>query len=307
MKVLDDIAGLNEETRPVAAALGVFDGVHKGHMRVLNRTIESAATASGSAWVLTFDPHPLKVIRPDSAPPLLTSKQHKLRLLESLGIHGCAILVFTEEFAQIQPDTFMKMLRNSAPLLQRIYVGQNWRFGRDGRGDVDLLKKLGNETGIDINVVSPAMWQEEIISSTRIRESIINGALDSAAAMLGRKFSILGTVAKGHGVGRKLGYPTANLDPHNEIHPPHGVYAVDAVLEGEKHRAVMNIGMRPTFASVDNVASSLELHVPGIDRSLYGTDIEVVFRKHLRDEMKFSSHADLKHQIAADIEQAASY
>jgi riboflavin kinase/FMN adenylyltransferase len=307
MKILNNIAGLADESRPIGIALGVFDGVHKGHQDVLSRTLQYAAGTGGTAWVLTFEPHPLKVLRPESAPPLLTSKQHKLRLLESTGIDGCVVMQFTEELAQMAPRAFVETLCTSAPSLGAIYVGQNWRFGKGGQGDVALLTQLAADANVSIEVAEPILWQDEVISSSRIRDAVSQGNLDSAAAMLDRPFSILGTVTRGKSLGRRLGYPTANLDPHNEVHPPLGVYAVRAILDGEDHRGVMNIGVRPTFEVDEDVPPSLELHLPGMDRSLYGHDIEVLFLKWLRDEKKFSTPDDLKRQIAIDIQQATRY
>ena len=305
MKVLNNATKLTEEDLPISMALGVFDGIHKGHQDVLNRTIHYAAGIGGTAWVLTFEPHPLKVLRPDDAPPLLTSKEHKLRLLEAIGVDGCVLMEFTEQLAQMAPEAFVETLCITAPTLQAIYVGQNWRFGKGGNGDVTLLKKLSEKLNISTEIVNPILWRDRVISSSRIRDAVSQGALDDAAAMLDRPFSILGTVTEGHRIGRQLGYPTANLDPHNEVHPPRGVYAVRAILDGADHRGVINIGVRPTFKGSEDVPLSLELHLPGIGRSLYGSDIEVLFLKRLRDEHKFRTRDDLKRQIARDIAQAA--
>lgn len=280
---------------------GFFDGVHRGHCRVIRAAMADARKIGGCAWALTFDPHPMKVLHPEGAPSLLTSHQHKLRLIAKLGVAGCVVLRFTRRMARMEPEAFVNELVRSMPPVRGIVVGDNWRFGRQGRGDPVLLQKLCAGHGLRVRVVKPVLQGKSVISSTRIRKAIAAGDLSGAAGMLGRPFSIFGTVVRGSGIGRKLGFPTANLDPHNEVVPPMGVYAAEAVFGDRRLEGVVNIGLRPTICHGRHVLPLVELHVFDFHERLYGKDIEVFFLKYLRPERKFDSEEDLKSQIARDI------
>jgi riboflavin kinase/FMN adenylyltransferase len=188
------------------------------------------------------------------------------------------------------------------PSLADIHVGRNWHFGKAGCGDVTLLRKLGRELAFTVTVTAPVIRGGEPVSSTRLRAAVKAGDLDGAAALLGRPFSILGTVKSGRRIGRKLGFPTANLDPHNEVLPPVGIYVVEALIGNTRHDAVLYYGRRPTFDDTDKETRELELHVPGLDADLYGRDIEVSFLRRLRGDRKFNSIEALKKEIAHDIE-----
>ncbi|MBA4388026.1 MAG: hypothetical protein C0404_08600 [Verrucomicrobia bacterium] len=303
MKTLNRLKDLKTQRGPVFLAAGFFDGLHRGHLQVVRTAVAQAGRAGGSAWVLTFDPHPMKVLHPEIAPPLLTSHRHKLLLLEGTGIHGCLVMQFTHRLAQLAPTEFASQLALVIPPVKGIVVGENWRFGRKGKGDPALLSKLCRGMGLSVRVVKPVLLDGAVISSTRIREAIIRGELAAAAKMLGRPFSLLGTVVRGLGIGTGLGFPTANLDPHNEVLPPMGVYAVEAMLGRRRYRGVVSIGLRPTVVR-SATKPVVELHIFDFHEQLYGKDIEVSFVKYLRPEKKFDSEEELKQQIAADVAAA---
>jgi riboflavin kinase/FMN adenylyltransferase len=294
--------------RPVVLAAGFFDGLHLGHRRVLSRAVSDARTIGGEAWVLTLDPHPLAVVRPDLAPPLLTGTEHRLGLIAGLKLDGCLLLSFTATRAATEPERFVESLCRSIPSLTRILVGRNWRFGKGGRGDVELLGKLADNHGVTVRTVPSVLRGGRPVSSTRIRKAVANGRLDDAATLLGRPFSVLGTVTHGHAVGRTLGFPTANLKPGDEILPPYGVYAAWARCAHGTYPAVLNYGGAPTFAH-RGTAPIMELHLlprKGRKRvaiNLYGKTVEVSFIAKLRSERRFKNADTLRRQIASDVEK----
>jgi riboflavin kinase/FMN adenylyltransferase len=301
MRTIGTLRELAEERRPLCLAAGFFDGVHRGHQEVIRRAVRRARAIGGRAWILTFDTHPLKILAPTRAPLLLTGGPHKVRLLGSLGADGCLVLPFTRRLASLEPEAFLDRLGRAAPALREVFVGRNWRFGHRGRGDSGLLARWAAGRGIGVTQVAPVRWKKVPISSTRIRAAIAWGRLDDAAAMLGRPFSTLGTVVHGHGIGRRLGFPTANLDPHNEVRPPTGVYAVRALVGCRSHDGVLNYGTRPTIARA--TTPCFEVHLPGVRTRLYHRDLEVFFIARLRAERRFASVEALASQIRRDLRQ----
>ncbi|MSR65593.1 MAG: bifunctional riboflavin kinase/FAD synthetase [Verrucomicrobiae bacterium] len=303
MKVVRSFAELSVIADKIGIAIGVFDGVHLGHQSVIRAALDDAAAVNGTAVVLTFDPHPMRVLAPDKAPPLLTSTQHKLALIESLGVPVCLMIPFTIDFARTEPDPFLSLVFQSAKNLKSICVGHAFRFGHDRKGNVQTILAFGRERGVRVDVMPPVTSHGETISSTTIRKAVAAGDLAKAERMTGRPFSVLGTVEAGDQIGRKLGYPTANLNPHNEVLPPNGVYAVCALHETRKLTGIVNIGVRPTI--VERVADRrFELHILDFAGDLYGKTIEVSFVHKLRDEQKFDSPERLKAQIARDEAEA---
>jgi riboflavin kinase / FMN adenylyltransferase len=300
MQILHTFEELAAIQRPVSLAIGVFDGVHLGHQRVIGQARDDARQHDGASVVLTFDPHPARVLRPDHAPPLLTSTAHKLRIIETLGVDACLVLPFTKEFAATTPTGFLELLLAHAHRLQEISVGTRFRFGHDRTGDVRLIEQFAAAHHFTAREIKSVKAGEENISSTAIREHIRHGNLDRAAAMLGRPYSILGTVEKGDGIGHQLGFPTANLNPHNEAFPPDGVYATHICLAGTTYGGVLNLGRRPTFEDRSH-KRVLEVHVLDFNHDLYNQEIEAVFCQKLRDEKKFASVEELKKQIASDV------
>ena len=301
MKVFRTLAELAATNRPVSLAIGVFDGVHLGHQRVLNQA-RAARAADGLAVALTFDPHPIRILRPDHAPVLLTSTAHKLALIEQLDIDACVLIHFDNAFAAITAEQFIAQLA----FCRHICVGTRFHFGHDRTGNPALLAQLAPRYGFTVTEIKPVLTPAgEMISSTAVRQHILAGNLDRAAAMLGRPFSILGTVIKGDGIGHQLGYPTANVypAPGGEAFPPDGVYLTRVTVAGQTLTGVINLGRRPTFTDRSH-QRLLEVHLLDFNRDIYGQELEVTFLQKLRGEQKFATVGDLKIQIAADIATA---
>jgi riboflavin kinase/FMN adenylyltransferase len=289
---------------PAYLAIGVFDGVHLGHQAVIGRAVDdSRREASAAAVVVTFDPHPLRILRPESAPRLLTSTRHKFQFFAALGATHCLALPFDAVLAGTPADAFISGLAAAARPLREVCVGFNWTFGRGGTGNLDLLTRLGERHGFAVVGLPSVIVDGETVSSTLVRQAVEAGDLRKAAKFLGRDFTILGTVVAGQQLGRQLGFPTANLAAHNEQFPPDGVYAVDAEWRGERYGGVVNLGVRPTV-SAPGGERLLELHLFDFDRVIYGEDVEVSFRAFLRPERKFAGLDELRDQIARDAAQA---
>lgn len=303
MRITQQLDDLRLEGRPVVLAVGSFDGVHLGHQRVIGLAVEMARKAGSEAWVLTLDPHPLKILKPEAAPLLITSTLHKVRLIEELGVDGCVIMPFTHELAVEEPDFFLKRLKQTVPGLSALVVGENWTFGHRGRGDMALLKKFAPELGFEATVVEPLLWKNAAISSTRVRQAVAKGQLTDAREMLGRLFSILGTVVLGKRVGRQLGFPTANLDPHNEVRPPCGVYAVQVLVNGRSLNGAIFLAETGEATSTPS-GFVMEVHIMDFDEDIYGADIEVLFIEWIRAARHFESRGVLKKQIGLDVQKA---
>ncbi len=305
MQVLRSIPELAQIPGPVFLAIGVFDGVHLGHQAVISTAARHAAEAGGTAVVVTFDPHPAKILRPEKSPRLLTATQHKISLIRGLGVSHLLVLRFDRELASTLPENFVRQLVESARPLREICVGQEWSFGKNRAGNLALLKKLGAELGFNVVGVEPVTSQEKIISSTAIRQAVETGDFAAARRMLGRDYTILGTVEEGKHLGRSLGFPTANLSAHSEQFPPNGVYAAEGILNGKTVRGVVNLGVRPTVDD-GSLQRVLEFHLFDFDRDLYGEDVELRFLQYLRPEQKFENLAGLREQIARDVGAARS-
>jgi riboflavin kinase/FMN adenylyltransferase len=303
MKVLRSISELATLPGPLFLAIGVFDGVHLGHQAVISTSARHAAEAGGTPVVVTFDPHPVKVLRPNNAPHLLTATQHKIALIRDLGVAHLLVLHFDRAFAATSPEDFVQQLVDNSKPLREICVGHEWSFGKGRAGNLALLNKLGETHGFNVIGVKAVKVNGEVVSSTAIRQAVEAGDLVKATQMLGREYTILGTVVRGEQLGRKLGFPTANLSAHSEQFPPNGVYVVEARLAGALYRGVANLGFRPTVAA-GKPERLLELHLFDLDREIYGEEIEVRFVRYLRPEKKFANLEALKAQIAADVRQA---
>ena len=314
MKIFHDLADLAKMRQRVYLAIGVFDGVHLGHQAVMRAAREDAAGAKTEtvsseppsiAVAMTFDPLPAKVLRPDTAPLLLTSTPHKLALIATQGMEATLVQRFDSKFAVIPPSAFLTQLfsaMNERGELREICVGHNFRFGHNRAGDAEFIVKMGGELGFAVKVIEPVKVAEEIISSTVVRRAIAAGDLQKAAEMLGRAYSVWGTVMRGFGRGKKIGFPTANVDVGEEMLPPHGVYAVRARLRGDDAilPGVANIGIRPTFEK-ETAARVLEIYLFGFAKKIYGEPIEVEFLQKLREEKKFESAEALREQIKRDV------
>ncbi len=295
---LEDLPALDA---PLHLALGVFDGVHIGHQAVISRAVEAARRDGGLAGVLTFEPHPIRVIAPQKAPSsLLETLAHKIRVVADQGVELFIPLHFDLAMAKMEAADFIARLM-AAPV-RTIAVGEDWRFGHNRSGDVNFLKTAAATHGFHLAAVPPVMHDGERVSSTRIRQAIRDGNLDAAAAMLGRPHVVCGTVVAGKKLGRTLGFPTANLATGDAQLPPDGVWAVIAKLaDGSLQRAVANLGMRPTVAGQSR---TLEVHLFNFAADLYGQEVEIAFHSHLRGEIHFPSLDALKQQIAQDARAA---
>jgi len=303
MQILRSISELSELAGPLFTAIGVFDGVHLGHQAVISTSARQAKEAGGTPVVITFDPHPAKVLRPQDAPHLLTATQHKIALIRDLGVAHLLVVHFDRNFASTPPEEFVRQLVQHSKPLRQICVGHEWSFGKNRAGNLTLLQKLGAQHHFDVIGIKPVAVNGTVVSSTAIRAAVEEGQLDKAAEMLGREYTILGTVKKGTQLGRKLGFPTANLSAHSEQFPPNGVYVAEAKLDGSVIRGVANLGYRPTV-SATIPERLLELHLFNLDKDIYGEDVEVRFLRYLRPEMKFGSVDELAAQIARDVQQA---
>ncbi len=297
--VLRAIPDLQSIPGPLYLAIGVFDGVHLGHQAVIRRALDDARRAGGTVVVVSFDPHPIRVLRPDQAPRLLTSTAHKLRLIAALGVTRQLVIHFDHAFAATPPEEFIRALAAAANPLREICVGFEWSFGKGRAGNLALLQRLGSELRFSEVGVPAVEIDGEIVSSTLIRGAVESGDLARAARLLGREFTILGTVVEGDRLGRTIGFPTANLSAHNEQYPPNGVYAIEARHGAKRLHGVANIGVRPTVKKSSG-ERLLEVHLFDFSGDIYGEDLEITFRHFLRPEQKFPSIDLLKEQIVRD-------
>ena len=283
-------------------ALGNFDGLHRGHQKIIERVRRGAADRNGAALVLTFDPHPPRVVRPDKAPPLLMTMPQKLDGLSRAGLTGTAVVRFTEAFSQWSPDEFVRQVLVEWLRVSEVWVGADFLFGHERAGTFSVLRALGAQYGFRAEKIDPVRYKEFVVSSTRIRRLVAEGRVDEAGALLGHHYAIGGTVVHGAARGRLLGFPTANLSTDNELVPPTGVYATAAEIGGTRWPAVTNIGVRPTFESAGAV--TIETHVLGLDADVYGAPLSLSFIQRLRDERRFPDVDALKEQIQADVRRA---
>ncbi len=302
-----DVIHYPEDARPATwrspvLALGNFDGLHRGHVKILERIQRGAAERGGTSVVLTFDPHPPRVLRPDKAPSLLMTKTQKLEALARAGVHGAAVVRFTNEMSQWEPERFVRSVLVEWLRVAEVWVGADFLFGRDRSGNFSLLRSLGAQHGFRVEKIDAVRYKDFVVSSTRIRRLVSEGRVDEAAALLGHHYAIEGTVVEGAKRGREIGFPTANLSTSNEALPPHGVYATTVWIDGHVHSSVTNIGQRPTFG--DQLSTTVEIHVLKLDRNLYGRTLKLAFVQRLRDERKFPDVGALQEQIQADVRRA---
>ena len=283
-------------------ALGNFDGLHRGHTKIIERIRRGAADRGGTPIVLTFHPHPPRIVRPDKAPPLLMTLDQKLEALGKAGIHGAAVVRFTTELSRWEPEKFVKAVLVDWLRVAEVLVGADFLFGRDRSGNFTLLKALGATYNFRAEKIDPVRYKDFVVSSTRIRRLVAEGRVDEAGALLGHHFFIDGRVVRGAGRGRELGIPTANLETANELIPPHGVYATTLTIDGVVHASVTNIGLRPTFD--DTTRTVIETHGLDVDRDLYDRTLRLGFIQRLRDERRFPDVDALKAQIDADVRRA---
>jgi riboflavin kinase / FMN adenylyltransferase len=302
-----DVIHFPEDARPSrwsqpVLALGNFDGVHRGHRKILERVRRVAGERGGTSVVMTFDPHPPRVVRPDKAPPLLMTKAQKLESIADAGVQGAAIVRFTAELSRWDPETFVRTVLVDWLHVSEVWVGANFLFGHARSGNFSLLRVLGSRYGFKAEKIDPVRYKDFVVSSTRVRRLVSEGRVDEAGALLGHQYVVDGTVMRGDQRGRTLGFPTANLCTENELLPPHGVYATTARVGSVVHPSVTNVGTRPT---VDQSGRTVvETHIFDLDRDLYGQPLRIGFVQRLRDERAFESLDALRAQIDADCHRA---
>jgi riboflavin kinase/FMN adenylyltransferase len=306
VQLIRQSAELHAGGRKVCVAIGVFDGVHLGHQQVIKQTISDARQQNGLSLALTFDRHPAAIVAPSKAPPLIYSIPQKIREIQEMGVDAILLLEFTREFSQQTGEQFVRTLIRDVGRLASISVGSNFTFGHKKSGNVELLRNLGSELGFQVHGLAAVSLDGRVVSSTRIRERIAAGDLDAAGQMLGRAYSIRGRVIRGDQLGRKLGFPTANLDISGLLTPPNGVYAVIAMGDGFAIRGVANIGVRPTVSGAQP-EKRFEVHLLNFSKAIYDTELEIIFAGFIRSEQRFANLDDLRAQIAKDIETAARF
>ncbi|MGH9686918.1 MAG: bifunctional riboflavin kinase/FAD synthetase [Candidatus Acidiferrales bacterium] len=291
-------------SRAAALAIGNFDGVHLGHQQILRRVLERSRQESCLAAVLTFYPHPTRVLRPAEAPELLMTLDQRLAAIAAMGLDAALVIRFDADFAKISPDDFVRHYVAKTMRARFVAVGANFRFGHRQAGDVSTLADLGKRLGFDVESIAPVVADGVVVSSTAIRKYIREGQVQEAARMLGRPYALEGEIRPGTGMGRKLVVPTLNLYTRQELLPKLGVYATEVSVGGASYRAATNVGMRPTF---DGAHVTIESHLLDFVETLTSGPITVRFLAHLRDEMKFSGPEPLRQQILSDIEQAKKH
>ncbi|RZO60979.1 MAG: bifunctional riboflavin kinase/FAD synthetase [Limisphaerales bacterium] len=305
MKQLSQANDLNNNQK-VCLAIGMFDGVHLGHQKVLQNAINAASQSNAISVAVTFDQHPANIISPKNAPSLIQTQAQRNRSIELLGVDAILIIKFNEAFSRKTGKSFIQELAQGFGSIHSISVGNDFMFGHNRDGNFQLLQKLSQELNFLTYGLQPVKLNGQIVSSTRIRSALINGKIDDAKQMLGRKFSIEGPVVKGDGKGREIGFPTANIDTKNLILPPNGVYASYTKFNGKTHKSLLNIGVRPTIIK-PNPSIQVEAHILKFNENIYDQVIDIELIDKLRNEIKFESIEELKKQISCDIENAKSF
>ena len=291
--------------RPTVLTLGVFDGLHLGHQLIMRTVVERARAVGAAPTVITFDPHPRAVLHPESAPPLLQTFDQKIEGFGVLGIEQTIVVRFTKAFSAIRAGDFLRDIVFDRLHAREVYLGKGFAFGHNREGNIELLKRLGAELGFVAGEVPEVKVRGARVSSSKIRQLLAAGQVNLARRMLDRPYGVEGRVERGSERGHTLGFPTANLRPHNRVIPRNGVYVTATLIEGQWRRSVTNVGFRPTFG--DATEPSVETFVMNWDGDLYGDVVRVRFLYRLRDERRFSSVEQLKSQIMRDVDRANSY
>lgn len=305
MNIIEDIEKIDHPYKNAVITIGNFDGVHIGHRALFHHVIEKAMALQGTSIVMTFEPHPVRVLKQNNHPPLITLYEQKIELIEKAGIDILICIHFTREFASIPAKEFIEKILVDRIGTKAVVVGKDYTFGKNREGNLDLLKTYGKRLGFEVIVVREIQMSnnsEDKISSTRIRELISDGKVAESQKFLGRHYQIRGTVMTGRDRGgRLLGFPTANINLYDELSPKTGVYAVTVECKGNKYKGVANIGYSPTF---DDRIFTVEAHILDFNDDIYGQKIRVNFIKRLRDEKKFLNISELSKQIKKDIDKA---
>jgi riboflavin kinase/FMN adenylyltransferase len=291
--------------RPTVLTLGVFDGLHLGHQRIIQTVVERAKELSAVPTAITFDPHPRAVLHPESAPPLLQTLDQRLAALEVLGIEQTIVIPFSREFASIEAETFLREVIYDRLQAKEVYLGKGFAFGKGRAGNIGLLRKISAELGFFADEVAEVKLRGTRISSSKIRELLLDGKVNRARGMLGRPYGVEGKIIRGDRRGHTIGFPTANLQPQNRVIPRTGVYVTATLIGDTWRRSITNVGVRPTFG--DGLEPSVETYIFDFDGDLYGDVLRVRFLHRIRDERKFSGIDELKSQIQKDSNRARNY
>ena len=291
--------------RPTVLTLGVFDGLHIGHQRIMETVVVQAKAAGAVPTAITFDPHPRAVLHPESAPPLLQTLDQRLANFEVLGIEQAIVIPFTSEFSQQPAENFLTDIIRDRLHAKEVYLGKGFAFGKDRGGNIELLRQKSNELGFVADEVDEVQLRGIRVSSSAIRRLLGEGRVNLARRMLGRPYGVEGVIIRGDRRGHTIGFPTANLKPHNRVIPRFGVYATATLIEGKWRKSITNIGVRPTFES--DADPSIETYVFDFDGDLYGDVLRVRFLHRIRDEKKFNGIDELKAQIERDSVRARNY
>jgi riboflavin kinase/FMN adenylyltransferase len=301
MDIIIGIENIRRKFRNPVLTLGNFDGVHLGHQKIFKAVKEEARIIDGEALVFTFDPHPLQVLAPQRCPPPITPFKKKLMLLEKVGIDVIIVATFDLDLANVIPEAFVKQILVDKIGAQKILVGYNYYFGKDRRGNVEMLIRLGQQFAFEVKVIEAVRVNDIPVSSSKIRELIQGGEMQQAAQLLGRNYRLIGKVIWGTGRGKELGCPTANLEIPNGLYPRTGVYAVEAIVGNRTYPGVANVGYNPTFGQNP---LSVEVHILDFSRDIYGEEIQFIFFDRIRDEETFKVPNSLAQQMKKDIDVA---
>lgn len=301
MDIFRGVEGLRQNLKNPAITIGNFDGVHRGHQALFQTVKQWAKRLDGQSVVMTFHPHPLEVLFPDKALTFITSHEQKLKLIADCGIDATIVIPFSREFSQISAHSFIEDLLVGKIGMKAIVVGHDYRFGHGREGDTRLLKKLGVKFGFEVDTITAIKLNDEVVSSTAIRQLIVNGEVREANRLLGRPFEVSGTVIYGRMRGASLGFPTANLRLPALTSPRTGVYVIEADVAGHRFGGAANLGFNPTFGDTE---LSLEVHLFDFSRDIYGEPITVRFLERLRDEKRFAGPEELVEQIRKDVQTA---
>ncbi len=301
MRIFRHFKNLKNRIKNPVVTIGNFDGVHKGHQHIFKTIIKKAKEITGESVVITFHPHPLKVISGENKILLLTPTEKKLKLIEKFGIDNVILINFTKEFASLDPHEFIKKVLIEEIRVKELYVGFNYFFGKNKRGNVDLLKEYGKKFGFNVNIIDPYVIDGVTVSSTLCRKYIADGKVKEVLKFLGRYYLIEGKVVKGDGRGKKFGIPTANIKSEQEIYPKEGVYAVKVAYKGKIYNGACSIGFNPTF---DSERLTVEVHIIDFYKDIYEENLKVVFVDRIRDMKKFKDIHELKITILNDIKKA---
>ena len=304
MKIFHGLENANI-LRPTVLTLGVFDGLHLGHQRIMQTVVERAKAVNAVATAITFDPHPRTVLHPESAPPLLQTLDQRLANFEVLGIEQAIVIAFDREFAAQPAEDFLTNIVHDRLHAKEVYLGKGFAFGKNRGGNIDLLRKMSKELGFFANEVEEVTLRGKRISSSKIRRLLSEGRVNLVRRMLGRPYGVEGVIIRGNRRGHTIGFPTANLHPHNRVIPKFGVYASATLVGGVWRRSITNIGVRPTFEN--QAEPSIETYLFDFDGDLYGDVLRVRFLHRIRDERKFSGIDELKSQIEKDSRRALNY